>query len=68
MRIHDGSLADLTIDASFQVDPLSSVMVGFVTVVGFLIHVYSIGYMHGDERPGLRPLLRLPQPLHLRRC
>ncbi len=29
-------------------DPLSSVMVLFVTFVGFLIHVYSIGYMGHD--------------------
>ncbi|HQL30740.1 MAG TPA: hypothetical protein PLV66_09865, partial [Thermoanaerobaculales bacterium] len=46
VRILDGSLADVNINASFQIDPLSSVMVGFVTFVGFLIHVYSIGYMH----------------------
>ena len=31
-----------------SVDPLSSVMVLFVTFVGFLIHVYSIGYMGHD--------------------
>jgi NADH-quinone oxidoreductase subunit L len=49
VRILDGSLAELTINASFQIDPLSSVMVGFVTFVGFLIHVYSIGYMHGES-------------------
>src|SRR4030042_3796221 len=28
VRIHDGSLAELTINASFQIDPLSSVLVG----------------------------------------
>lgn len=33
---------------SFLYDPLSSVMMLVVTGVGFLIHVYSIGYMHGD--------------------
>ncbi len=32
----------------FQVDPLSAVMMLVVTFVGFLIHVYSVGYMHGD--------------------
>lgn len=42
---------------SFQVpfgllfDPLSGVMTLLVTGVGALIHVYSIGYMHGDVRP-----------------
>ncbi len=34
-----------------QVDPLSIVMMLVVTGVGFLIHLYSIGYMHGD--PGI---------------
>jgi NADH-quinone oxidoreductase subunit L len=31
-----------------QVDQLSSVMLLVVTGVGFLIHLYSAGYMHGD--------------------
>ncbi|HUI09757.1 MAG TPA: NADH-quinone oxidoreductase subunit L [Bacteroidota bacterium] len=35
-------------DVAFQVDQLSVVMMLIVTGVGFLIHVYSIGYMHGD--------------------
>ena len=30
------------------VDPLAGVMLLVVTGVGFLIHVYAIGYMHGD--------------------
>ncbi len=30
------------------VDPLSAVMLVVVTGVGFLIHLYSVGYMHGD--------------------
>lgn len=34
-----------------QVDQLSIVMMLVVTGVGFLIHLYSIGYMHGD--PGI---------------
>ncbi len=33
----------------FLLDPLSAVMTLVVTGVGFLIHVYSMGYMHGDE-------------------
>ncbi|PIQ97897.1 MAG: NADH-quinone oxidoreductase subunit L [Nitrospinae bacterium CG11_big_fil_rev_8_21_14_0_20_56_8] len=32
----------------FQIDPLSMVMMMVVTGVGFLIHVYSIGYMHDE--------------------
>ena len=31
-----------------QVDQLSAVMLLVVTGVGFLIHLYSAGYMHGD--------------------
>jgi len=31
-----------------RLDPLSSVMILVVTGVGFLIHIYSIGYMHED--------------------
>jgi NADH-quinone oxidoreductase subunit L len=33
---------------AYQVDQLSILMMLIVTGVGFLIHVYSIGYMHGD--------------------
>ncbi len=38
-----------TADIGFLLDPLSSVMILVVTGVGFLIHVYSIGYMHHDN-------------------
>jgi len=36
-------------DFAFQFDPLSAVMVLVVTGVGFLIHVYSVGYMSHDK-------------------
>jgi NADH-quinone oxidoreductase subunit L len=36
-------------DMAFLVDPLSAVMIMVVTGVGSLIHLYSIGYMHGEE-------------------
>jgi NADH-quinone oxidoreductase subunit L len=39
----------LHIDFSFVLDQLSLVMLLVVTGVGFLIHVYSIGYMKDDE-------------------
>src|ERR1051326_1443124 len=32
-------------EVAFQLDPLSIVMLMVVTWVGFLIHVYSVGYM-----------------------
>src|SRR4051812_16118486 len=38
------------VDFRFLVDPLSSTMILFVTGVGTLIHLYAIGYMHGDAR------------------
>jgi NADH-quinone oxidoreductase subunit L len=45
--IHAGPLQ---VDWSLLVDPLSAVMLLLVTGVGLLIHIYSLGYMHGDER------------------
>ncbi len=41
---------DLEVSWSLLVDPLASVMLLLVTGVGLLIHVYSLGYMAGDER------------------
>jgi NADH-quinone oxidoreductase subunit L len=38
----------LQVDVAFLVDPLSITMALFVTGIGSLIHLYSIGYMHGD--------------------
>jgi NADH-quinone oxidoreductase subunit L len=32
----------------YQIDPLSILMVLVVTGVSFFIHIYSVGYMHGD--------------------
>ena len=43
-----GVLANFTADWGFLLDPLSSVMILVVTGVGFLIHVYSVGYMAHD--------------------
>jgi len=39
---------DLTINLAYLVDPLTCIMLLVVTGVGFLIHVYSVGYMHGE--------------------
>jgi NADH-quinone oxidoreductase subunit L len=33
----------------FALDQLSSLMTLIITGIGFLIHVFAIGYMHGDE-------------------
>ena len=43
-----GTSSSLSVSVGFQVDQLSILMTLIVTGVGFLIHVYSIGYMHGD--------------------
>ncbi len=37
------------VDLGFSMDPLSGVMALVVTGVGFLIHIYSLGYMAHDE-------------------
>lgn len=39
----------LQIPFEFLVDPLSTLFLLIITGIGFLIHVYSIGYMHEDE-------------------
>jgi NADH-quinone oxidoreductase subunit L len=36
------------VHVAYQIDQLSVLMMLIVTGVGFLIHVYSMGYMHGD--------------------
>jgi len=45
----EGSLANFKADWAFLLDPLSSVMILVVTGIGFLIHIYSTGYMHGED-------------------
>ncbi len=39
----------LQIPFEFLIDPLSTLFLLIITGIGFLIHVYSIGYMHDDE-------------------
>jgi len=41
-------VGDLVVDASFQLDQLSMVMVLIITGVGALIHLFSVGYMQDD--------------------
>ncbi|WP_421121389.1 NADH-quinone oxidoreductase subunit L [Aquihabitans daechungensis] len=40
----------LQVDVGFLADPLSVTMCLFVTGIATLIHLYSIGYMHGDPK------------------
>jgi NADH-quinone oxidoreductase subunit L len=44
------SVGRLKVDVGFQVDQLSIAFVLLITFVGFLIHVYSVGYMAHDAR------------------
>ena len=56
----------LKVEAGFLVDPLSITMALFVTGVGSLIHLYSIGYMHGDpkfEVPAMHRQMRTTHPI-----
>ena len=45
----EGPLARFQVDWGFLLDPLSAVMVLVVTGIGFLIHIYSTGYMHEED-------------------
>jgi len=44
------SVGKMNIPFEFLIDHLSLTMMLIITGVGFLIHVYSIGYMHDDDR------------------
>ncbi|HUF12170.1 MAG TPA: NADH-quinone oxidoreductase subunit L [Longimicrobiales bacterium] len=41
-------VGDLQVDAALQLDQLSMLMTLIITGVGFLIHVFSVGYMKAD--------------------
>ena len=47
-HMFNGRLAQFVAGWEFQIDPLSAVMILVVTGVGFLIHVYSTGYMEHE--------------------
>lgn len=44
------AVGNMNIPFTFLIDHLSLTMMLIVTGVGTLIHIYSIGYMHGDDR------------------
>ena len=44
-----GESVGLEVSWGYQLDPLSAIFVLFVTGIGFLIHVYSIGYMWEED-------------------
>ena len=43
-------VGSLQIDAALLADPLSITMALFITGIGSLIHLYAVGYMHGDAK------------------
>ncbi|MBA2285167.1 MAG: NADH-quinone oxidoreductase subunit L, partial [Ktedonobacteraceae bacterium] len=45
---HWVSSGDFKLDFGLLLDPLSATMLMVITGVGFLIHIYSAGYMEGD--------------------
>jgi NADH-quinone oxidoreductase subunit L len=44
------SVGSLHIDAGITIDALTAAMLAVVCIVAFLVHLYSVGYMHGDKR------------------
>jgi NADH-quinone oxidoreductase subunit L len=42
-------VGDFRADFGFAMDRLSGIYACFITFVGFLIHVFATGYMHGDK-------------------
>lgn len=40
----------LSIDMGLLIDPISSMMLVVVTLVSLMVHLYSLGYMKGEER------------------
>ena len=53
---------DFAVDLSMRLDPLSALMLSFVTFVGLLIHVYSIGYMRCNDGTPPQQYLRAFSP------
>jgi NADH-quinone oxidoreductase subunit L len=47
-----GGVGEWFVDVTLRIDSLTALMLAFVTFVGFLIHVYSSGYMGHEEGYG----------------
>jgi NADH-quinone oxidoreductase subunit L len=43
------SIGSFSVNVGFQIDQLTAVMLLVVTTLSSLIHIYSVGYMHGDR-------------------
>ncbi|MCW9027250.1 MAG: NADH-quinone oxidoreductase subunit L, partial [Thiovulaceae bacterium] len=42
------SIDEFVIPLAFSADALSAIMIGFISSIGLLIHIYASGYMRGD--------------------
>lgn len=40
----------LSIDMGILLDPISVMMLVIVTFISLMVHIYSLGYMHGESR------------------
>lgn len=43
------AVGSFSVNVGFQIDQLTAVMLMVVTTLSTLIHIYSVGYMHGDK-------------------
>ena len=53
LAMKGNAIGSLHIPWAFRLDPLSAMMILVVTGIGFLIHVYSVAYMHDEPRGGV---------------
>ena len=44
------TVGDKAISVGFEVNELNAMMLFVVTMISLMVHIYSKGYMHGDER------------------
>ena len=56
---------DFSLDLAFRLDALSAVMILVITGIGSLIHIYSTGLHARGDRPRVRALLLVPEPVRL---
>ncbi len=43
-------IGEFKIELGIQIDNISTIMLFVVTLISFLVHIFSIAYMHGDKR------------------
>ena len=43
-------IGDISLTVGYEVNQLNALMLVIVSLVSFLVHTYSVGYMKGDDR------------------